>query len=225
MLNSGNDLTFVTTGADSALHFNGGYVDVPGFGNLAPTNEITLEFWQRVSTAGLQSTVDLFPDQVPIPTGLLPLFHFMMARFIGILVYLHCGTSCVLHSAGSYYQLVATLLLSWPVSQATTHGHLPQQHAGSPKTNMTPFVRGNYDLIFGALLSTNPPQYYVGDLDEVRIWNVARSAGQIQSNFDRSLVGNEPGLVAYWRFDEGAGTAAFDDSGHAQTGNLINSNT
>src|SRR4051812_16623275 len=52
--------------------------------------------------------------------------------------------------------------------------------------------------------------------DEIRIWNVARTQGQIQASMHRSLVGNEPGLVGYWRMDEGSGTTLADSSGLGQ---------
>jgi len=44
--------------------------------------------------------------------------------------------------------------------------------------------------------------YLAGDLDEVRIWNVARSASDIRQNMAHTLVGSETGLVAYYRFDQ-----------------------
>ena len=43
-------------------------------------------------------------------------------------------------------------------------------------------------------------------MDEFRIWNTARTESEIQSyNESNSLNGNEPGLVGYWKFDEGPG--------------------
>ena len=47
-----------------------------------------------------------------------------------------------------------------------------------------------------------------GTLDELRIWNVARSQQELIDNMDNSLVGNETGLVAYYDFNQGvpAGT-------------------
>ena len=39
-------------------------------------------------------------------------------------------------------------------------------------------------------------------IDEVRIWNVARSTVEIQDNMFKQLAGDEPGLVAYYVFDE-----------------------
>ena len=43
--------------------------------------------------------------------------------------------------------------------------------------------------------------YFEGAIDEVRVWNVARSAGQIQSQLISQLEGNESGLVGYWNFN------------------------
>jgi hypothetical protein len=44
----------------------------------------------------------------------------------------------------------------------------------------------------------------------VRVWNVVRTAAQIAADKNRRLAGNEDGLVAYWRFDDGAGLLATD---------------
>jgi hypothetical protein len=62
--------------------------------------------------------------------------------------------------------------------------------------------------------------YANANMDEVRIWNVARSQTQIQSNMLRNLVGNESGLIGYWRFDEGSGTIAHDSSPTGATATL-----
>ena len=43
---------------------------------------------------------------------------------------------------------------------------------------------------------------FVGFIDEVRIWNVARTEAEIRADMNTELTGNEPGLVAYWKFDE-----------------------
>lgn len=43
---------------------------------------------------------------------------------------------------------------------------------------------------------------FKGDIDQVSVWNVARSAKEIQKEFKHGLKGNEKGLVALWTFDE-----------------------
>ena len=51
-----------------------------------------------------------------------------------------------------------------------------------------------------------------GLFDELRVWNVARSATEIMASHDKALVGNEAGLVGYWKFDEAPGAAMAADS-------------
>jgi hypothetical protein len=60
-------------------------------------------------------------------------------------------------------------------------------------------------------------EYFHGVLDEVRVWNVARSPEEIQAAMNKPLTGKEKGLVAYWNFDDGT---AKDLSGHANHGRL-----
>jgi len=42
-----------------------------------------------------------------------------------------------------------------------------------------------------------------GEMDEVRVWNYARTEQQIRANLFTTLTGKEPGLVGYWNFDNG----------------------
>ncbi len=61
---------------------------------------------------------------------------------------------------------------------------------------------------------------YRGAIDEVRIWNVARSADEIRASMNRALAGDEQGLVGYWDFEEGQGQTAKDRSGKGNDGRL-----
>jgi len=42
-----------------------------------------------------------------------------------------------------------------------------------------------------------------GNIDEVRIWSVARTADQLRANMHKNLVGNEDSLKAYFKLDQG----------------------
>jgi hypothetical protein len=78
------------------------------------------------------------------------------------------------------------------------------------------------DLYIGAGLPvTLQNEYFAGRIDEVRVWNYPRTPAEIGSSWNATLTGGEPGLVAYWRFDEGAGQTAADSSplgNHGQLG-------
>ncbi len=65
----------------------------------------------------------------------------------------------------------------------------------------------------------NGGNYFPGEIDDVRIWNVVRTADEIKSNFDTRLDSpeTENGLVAYYTFDD---NVADDQSGNGNTGSL-----
>jgi len=64
---------------------------------------------------------------------------------------------------------------------------------------------------------------YNGYMDEVRIWNIARTQEEIKTNMNKTLKGQEPGLVAYWNFDMYVGSAtAMDLTGNHSDGTLYN---
>ncbi|MEH2377385.1 MAG: LamG-like jellyroll fold domain-containing protein [Nostoc sp.] len=42
---------------------------------------------------------------------------------------------------------------------------------------------------------------FIGAIDEVRLWNVARTSAQINQNLITDLQGNEKGLIGYWQFN------------------------
>ena len=66
------------------------------------------------------------------------------------------------------------------------------------------------------------PASFAGAIDDVRIWNVARSQPDIVATMSSPLTGSESNLLAYWRFDEAAGTTAFDATSNGFNGTLVN---
>ncbi len=54
--------------------------------------------------------------------------------------------------------------------------------------------------------------FFGGGLDEVRVWNYARSEEDLKAAMGIPLRGNENGLIAYFRLDEGNGLIAHDTS-------------
>jgi hypothetical protein len=66
-------------------------------------------------------------------------------------------------------------------------------------------------------------QFFSGRLDEIRIWNVARTTQQIQENMHLTIGGDAPGLIGYWQLNEGSGNFA-QDHGGGHMGTLVNMN-
>lgn len=63
---------------------------------------------------------------------------------------------------------------------------------------------------------------FLGAIDEVRIWNSARTGSQIRENMMKTLAGNETGLLAYYRFDQKGGTTLYDQTSNSKNGTLTN---
>jgi hypothetical protein len=74
---------------------------------------------------------------------------------------------------------------------------------------------------FGGNISQNAG-WFNGQIDEFRVWNVARTQTDIQSHMHKTLVGNETNLVAYYDFDQTSGTTLPDVTGHGHDGTLVN---
>jgi sugar lactone lactonase YvrE len=127
------------------------------------------------------------------------------------------------------YNLVSSVQ-QLPLNQWT---HLATTLNGSTATI---YINGNsvgsgQVLVPGSFVRTNNyigrslfggDAYANASFDEVRIWNVARSATQIQQTMNCALTGREAGLLAYYRMDEGTGTNTVDATGNGMTGTLVN---
>jgi hypothetical protein len=64
-------------------------------------------------------------------------------------------------------------------------------------------------------------RFFQGRIDEVRIWNIARSEDEINSYMEGPLSGNENGLVAYYNFNEGIDNILNDLTGNEHSGVLV----
>ncbi|MDX2361600.1 MAG: FG-GAP-like repeat-containing protein [Crocinitomicaceae bacterium] len=66
-------------------------------------------------------------------------------------------------------------------------------------------------------------EFFNGRMDDIRFWNTARSQSQIQDNMHECLSGTEPGLVAYYDFEDGTGSSTLTDkTGNGYNGALSN---
>ncbi len=64
--------------------------------------------------------------------------------------------------------------------------------------------------------------FFNGALDEVRIWNVARSAAQVAAMRDLAISTPRTGLIARYGLDEGTGTSIASSISGAPAGTLVN---
>ncbi|MDB9535241.1 Calx-beta domain-containing protein, partial [Dolichospermum planctonicum CS-1226] len=79
-------------------------------------------------------------------------------------------------------------------------------------------LQNNYPVKIGRELNAWTP--FAGQIDDVRIWNVARTQAQIQANLNKTLTGTETGLAAYWNFNNITGNTATDLTTNGNNGTI-----
>jgi len=204
----------------NALSFNGvnQYVSVPNFGDIAPTNEVTVEFWANAGAIAQQSAFMLQPDNTSDRFNC----HISYNNGNTYWDFGNINTSGRVDAPNPpntvsnwvHYALVASYSGNYMLIY--TNGNLFATNAG-----MTPFVPGSYELRIGG----NTSYFFNGQLAEFCVWNVARTQAQIQSDLGRTLTGNEANLLLYYRFDSSSGAVATNSAastGAAYNGVLVN---
>jgi len=192
----------------TALQFDGvdDYVDV---GDIGVTGDWTVEFWAKLDTVApsIQYPIGTGLGAATRPAGIFMAYSKAEAGRWGIYdgVSYHVGSVV---SAGVWYDVAVT-------KSGTTY---------------TLYLNGNFenDVSLADIDISNlqigrrsDNRWYVdGLIDEVRIYNRALSAEEIQANMHRRLAGDEPNLVGYWDFDEGEGQIVYDLSGNGNDGHL-----
>lgn len=208
-----------------ALSFNGvdANVDLGPLLYSSPPTAITVEAWIKPATIPSvfahivyngrhgQWTSTLGPTQLTAGPSLASTWHR---------VALDAASTAKL--VGSWHHLAMTW--SQAAQQAelfidgTSRGTLPTGSDGLTNIPM------GYRPTIGSYCTLNNTysNFYPGLIDEVRIWNVVRTQPQIKQAMSSVLNGSEPGLIGYWRFDQGSGGTAYDSSSKGHNGTINN---
>jgi hypothetical protein len=199
-----------------ALKFDGvdDYVNLPTLTPITstPINKFTFEGWINVFAPtndiqqfmeGHTSTWEIF---VELETGMNPMvFH------------IHDNSG-----AGYTVQTSPISFSTWHHIAATYDGYDQRIYLDGVLQDSISWSN-TFTITTGITLGKDfdiSSQYLNGLIDEVRIWSVARTQSEIQANMYRQIFGNEPGLICYWRLNEGTGYTAFDQTSNHNNGSL-----
>ena len=83
---------------------------------------------------------------------------------------------------------------------------------------------GGYDNPGNGVNGGANGRFFNGRLDEVRVWNMARTAAQISANYNQVIAGPATGLVAAYSFSETSGNTIQDATG-VHNGTMVNNPT
>ncbi|MDP6415125.1 MAG: LamG domain-containing protein, partial [Gammaproteobacteria bacterium] len=67
--------------------------------------------------------------------------------------------------------------------------------------NGSALYAGTHDFVLGRTSVSSHYNYFIGSMDEMRIWDYARTGTEIAASMKNQLTGQESGLVAYWQFE------------------------
>ena len=62
-------------------------------------------------------------------------------------------------------------------------------------------IDNQQDIQIGQLGNSRALYRFIGQMDELRFWNVCRTASEIKDNYQKTILGYSKGLVAYYKFD------------------------
>ncbi len=192
-------------GDPSCLFLSGGGASavIAGFGDTMPSSQVTIEIWQWIQAPGPHPTFWTDGDG----DNACNVYHLD-----GKVIW-EFGNEFGNQFALSYTP-PAPIVGSWQhfAFQASAGEFMRIYRNGvleAEKSGADTFSPMGQSLIVGGAFW----DHSAGRIDELRIWNYVRSAEQIQQFMSGPVDPATPGLVGYWRFDEGSGTVSKDLAG------------
>jgi hypothetical protein len=192
------------------LNGSGNYITVPNVSSLLEPAAFTFECWSKRSTSVSQFGKDRIC--MSINSG-------------GWGVYIE-GNVVKLTNVG-----VSDISSAGMISDTLWH-HIAVTHDG---TTAKFYIDGVFDsqqsyaVTFAStgnytIGSRGNNEFYGGTLDDIRIWSKVKTAAEIGAEYCMELVGNETGLISYYKMNEGAGMVIGDASPSANAAAITNGN-
>lgn len=232
VLTQSKDLGSIERPFGTALQFDGinDGLFIPDSPSLR-SNNVTLESWIKFDSVPQVASILAKPLPVLIPNAINGTKYYIPSYRIWyengqLLTWVSNG----LNGQSSY----STIAAPWKPETGRWH-HVGMTFDDTTDT-LTMFVDGvpvavgivvlsivydDHPLIIGAdLEDTQPARWFPGAIDEVRVWNVARTPDQIRSGMFRLPSETDVGLVASYSFDQSSDAAILDSSPNQNHGTL-----
>ena len=187
---------------NNALNFDGvdDLVNIPASTAYDLSGPSTIELWVR--PVGLTQAATVLANQ-DTTSGALRYRIFMTQTYIGLMNDQDSATIAYNFTPGNWYQVAfasngtTTTIYVNGVAVNSVSNPISVNFSGSGAVSGQPLTLG---LTRKNGASSN---IFQGSMDELHIWNIQRAATDILSNVATTLVGNEPGLVGQFSFNQG----------------------
>jgi hypothetical protein len=188
-----------------ALQFDGAddYVSIPARSGVLTGNAITFEAWVKPSAFNFVSTIvnrgnssNYFLVYFMNDDMMMP----MMPGNLSLNVFLYNGSA----SVQLFYPIDNSWINQWHHVAVAYDGSTLSLYVDGNLVSSTGFS-GNIPVNADNIMLGNDPGYnfFNGTLDEVRVWNVARTGPQIQAAMNTEISATTANLVAYYQFNQG----------------------
>ncbi len=121
------------------------------------------------------------------------------------------GSATVQDASNNFYGASFGSLLAntWYHLAATYDGTVLKAYKNGILTSSVTTLGGLSAASGGLTFGKHPTlsQFWDGTIDDARVWTVARTCNEINQNMNIELTGNQIGLKAYYKFNEGTPTA------------------
>jgi hypothetical protein len=203
-------------GSRQALDFDGlnDYINIPA-NSAYNTNMFTVEFWVKANSSQVGNFRGIVDKGRYTGSGQSSQdWYFITYAGNGVIILGLPGVGEVWFGTdGNWHHITGTY------DGTTLRGYLdgvldndlPTGTRSSPSAN---------GITVGCTQSND--YYFNGQIDELRLWNTARTATEIREGMFRTISGNETNLVAYYPFDHKDGMSLFDLTSTANNGTLAN---
>jgi VCBS repeat-containing protein len=214
-----SDSAYPIGSGEHALTFSSGSVTAAHTAALAPTSALTVEAWIQVTGGAAGETI-------------LSKMSGSGSALTGYRLTLDASGKVVFDLGNG----AATTSLTGATAVNDGKWHHVVGAFDSGATSMTLYVDNSQDASrsasAGALgastssltigndgASAHP---FVGAINDVQIWSGARTSGEVAADGSHRLIGNESGLVGYWKFDETSGGTALGSAPGTPSGTISN---
>ena len=205
------------TSASNALDFDGinDYVVLDDYSLYTGLSSLTVEAWvYPTASTGWHEVFQVLPNNITLALSGTSLYGFINDNAAGVQNSISIANAVTLNDW-------CHIAMTWDSSTGEHILYSNGVEIGSISNASTDaLVAGTGGPFIGTLEGSS--EMFQGAIDELRIWNTARSATEINNKMCEELNGDETGLIGYYSFNQTIGTTLLDITSNNNHGTLTN---